>query len=369
MLPCKFLLRLVLLHAVLDCASYVRGRSFYVECDHQVLKTLMQKKLRGKLYKRWFSIIQQFDMQILYKPAAQMVVPDTLSRCKQVFDPATPSPDEEDPYFPYIPERTGDVKLPNGGDLRDLIIPFDGQVNEIYVSTDTCDADTENANDPGSKFQRKRRRKVRANRASRLQTAQQGNQGKSDHTHENDDLLTESTTSADTHKPFHQNNTMTSNSVTDLHDTQKNCDLKSTSEEMTIDKQLEAIEILSTNGFNADTIIKLQWCDMQLQPIVSYLKSETLPKSQRDARLVILRSGDYMLIGGLLYHTRLAKSKRTQRTASYQIVLPEVLHQTIIQHYHKCPLAGHAGIRDTIDRLKEHYFFNKLAHKVTEFVQ
>jgi putative transposase len=41
----------------------------------------------------------------------------------------------------------------------------------------------------------------------------------------------------------------------------------------------------------------------------------------------------------------------------------------MIKLYHECPLAGQGGIKDTIDRLKEHYFFDKLAPKVSDFVQ
>ena len=110
------------LHAVLDCAPYVRGRLFYAECDHHALKPLLQKMLQGKLYERWLSILQQFSIQCEYKPAAQMVVPDALSRCKETFDPPSSSPNEEDPNFPYVPEQSGQVRLPEVIDLQDLIL-------------------------------------------------------------------------------------------------------------------------------------------------------------------------------------------------------------------------------------------------------
>ncbi len=41
----------------------------------------------------------------------------------------------------------------------------------------------------------------------------------------------------------------------------------------------------------------------------------------------------------------------------------------ILQLYHDSPLAGHGGIQDTIDRVREHYFFPCLARHITEYVK
>jgi hypothetical protein len=53
---------------------------FVLECDHQALKPLFQKQLKGAIYERWLAILQQFDLDIEYKPTAQMCVPGALSR-------------------------------------------------------------------------------------------------------------------------------------------------------------------------------------------------------------------------------------------------------------------------------------------------
>ena len=108
--------------AVLDCADYVRGTNFVVECDHQALRPLFQKKLKGAIYERWLAILQQFNIDIQYKPAAEMQVADALSRNlpeNSVSDFS--SPDEDDPYFPYVTEPLGQVRLPEGQTLRDLL--------------------------------------------------------------------------------------------------------------------------------------------------------------------------------------------------------------------------------------------------------
>ena len=83
----------------MDCASYLRGRHFVVECDHQALKPLFQKQLKGAIYERWLAILQQFDLDIVYKPAAQMVVADSLSRNPVYPEVMELSPEEDDRFF------------------------------------------------------------------------------------------------------------------------------------------------------------------------------------------------------------------------------------------------------------------------------
>ena len=103
--------------SILDCAPYLRQQRFTVECDHQALKPIMQKQMRGALYERWLGILQQFNFDIVWKSfglmgvnasatarAADMIVPDALSRChpNDKFGPSSESPDEQDPLFPYV---------------------------------------------------------------------------------------------------------------------------------------------------------------------------------------------------------------------------------------------------------------------------
>jgi len=93
-------------------ASYLRGRHFVAEYDHQALKPLFQKQLKGAIYERWLAIFQQFDIEIKYKLASKMCVPDALSRLssfQEVF--------ENYPHFPYVTEPVHDIKLPSGQTL------------------------------------------------------------------------------------------------------------------------------------------------------------------------------------------------------------------------------------------------------------
>ena len=107
--------------SILDCASYLRGRKFIVECDHQALMPLFQKNLKGAIYEQWLTLLQSFNFEIRYKKAEEMIVPDALSRASTQPDPSFSSPDEKDPYFPYVPENTGHIALPEGSTLQEFL--------------------------------------------------------------------------------------------------------------------------------------------------------------------------------------------------------------------------------------------------------
>ena len=93
--------------SITDCSNYLRSHHFVVECNHAALRPLIQKQLKGAIYDRWLAILQQYNFQIRYKPAAQMQAPDALSRCmKSDTTDCISSPDESDPYFPYVAEQT-----------------------------------------------------------------------------------------------------------------------------------------------------------------------------------------------------------------------------------------------------------------------
>ena len=43
--------------------------------------------------------------------------------------------------------------------------------------------------------------------------------------------------------------------------------------------------------------------------------------------------------------------------------------KAVIQLYHDSPMSGHAGISDTLDRVKEHYFFQCMGPIITDYVR
>ena len=125
--------------SILDCASYLQGRKFYVDCDHQALKPYFQKSLKGAIYERWLAILQEFNFEILYKPAETMIVCDSLSRVRPIHfvDFEESSPNENDPYFPYVPKPVHKICLFYGSSLQEIICtdqpPAQQSVNHVLI--------------------------------------------------------------------------------------------------------------------------------------------------------------------------------------------------------------------------------------------
>ena len=309
--------------SILDCASYLRGRDFIVECDHQALRPLFQKRLKGAIYERWLAILQQFSFEIRYKPAAHMCVADALSRChpNPHFGSPSDSPAEADEFFPFVPETGGTVTLPEGIPLHSVL----GNVPES--SLDNNPAETLVA----------------------CMTVQQCNDQDSDAY----DADTELDTTCDTfviNVPQPQTNQVTDNSSPDK-----------------LRQHLNELDLLKQNDYSVDSISRLQKADQLLHPLIVYLTSGELPSLQKEARKILLESADYEIVDGILFHSRLAKAKRSAGFCPYQLVLPHSLIKTVLELYHDSAVGAHGGIDDTMERIKEHYYFRNLGSVVSDY--
>ena len=64
-------------------------------------------------------------------------------------------------------------------------------------------------------------------------------------------------------------------------------------------------------NFPISDVIQKQHSDLELEALLKYIESETLPESQKLTRQILLKQFDYALISGMLVHTRHTKSKRS----------------------------------------------------------
>jgi hypothetical protein len=97
----------------------------------------------------------------------------------------------------------------------------------------------------------------------------------------------------------------------------------------------QGIGLLKQCDFSPDSIKDLQYNDLILKPLIDYLEKGTLPKLQREARRLILRSADDIVIKSLLYHRRNAKCSRTfDHKPKYQLVLPKILIKPVLEIFH-----------------------------------
>ena len=88
---------------------------------------------------------------------------------------------------------------------------------------------------------------------------------------------------------------------------------------------MKNLELFSKFDFSVNAIQDLQRNDAEYCSIIKYLDTNILPKSQKKARRVLLESSDYVLIDGLLLHSRITKSKRAKTLSNYQLVVPEII--------------------------------------------
>lgn len=412
------------INIVLDCASYLRGRHFIIECDHQALKPLFQKQLKGAIYERWLAILQQFDCDIQWKPASEMVVPDSLSRTPTYPDVMSCSPEEDDELFPYVPEKPTKVKLVLNEESTQTL-----HVNKIELVTkpDWCDADTEDTveiqcrqSNVKHRYVHKKCRNVHVNNVQVHDSEVSENntenivsnevsildvQSNTDSQTidrdvfcndsecskvESDDRLIESAETCIVGKPVECSDSNTGSGTVSqpdiqpvpyhtVNDVQTINPSHSTSQQDTLSELdrsdhpeiAEAAHRLAYSqlDMSSTSIRQCPNADPELTLMIDYLDTNTLPESQKQSRKILLQQADYALIDNLLFHTRVAKSKRTKLHSNYQLVLPKSMIQTVLKLYHECPLSGHGGIKDTVDRVKEHYYVDRLADIVSDYVR
>lgn len=404
--------------SITDCSSYLRGRRFVVECDHQALRPLIAKQLKGAIYDRWLAILQQYNFEIRYKPAAQMQVPDALSRCmKSDASDGMSSPEEADPYFPYITEQTGQI------DIIDEQQP-NISVNHIDTFTDlggyAADTEEEPASctkagndcislasicDIYSDFNTMESVSLNAEKEPECHKSSEiGNDCISD-AHmklQQDSTDSENSFSSEIFNIFGISdklecevridcNSETTPKLKLLNDTdasnvgeisacvidkllpekkliEYDTELLSEMDEEKLVKR--SIDLIEKCDFSPDSVKSLQRSDAALKPIINFLEHGTLPKFQKDARRLILKSADYMISNDLLYHVRNAKSKRSSDLKlKYQLVLPNVLVRPMLEQFHDSPMGAHAGIQSTIDLISENFYFDKLPSIVTSYVK
>lgn len=239
------------------------------------------------------------------------------------------------------------MKLPNGKNLKSL---FDHPVESNFIKTINVeyDADTEDDWQKPHAPLRKRGRPIKA-----LSPA----------------IINDS-------DPFDKGTEINS----DQSDYQQNTIDKIPADSGESDQPEEALTTTESEGASIPTlphqtslvtadVIQKQHGNPDLADLIKYLENGTLPDSQKSARDILLKQSDYALIDGMLFHSRIAKSKHAKSQTSYQLVVPQDMIIDILHRYHDSPLAAHGGIQNRLDKIKEHYFFPKMSQIISNYVK
>ncbi|CAC5407147.1 unnamed protein product [Mytilus coruscus] len=311
--------------SVLDCAVYLRGIKFIVECDHQALHPLFQKQFKGAIYERLLAVLQQFSFVIEYKPAEQMQVADALSRCENPHSLQAESPTEEDPYFPYITDKVGEIELPGGQNFAELFRP------QKSTSNDMSDNDI-------------------VHTGKEIPIVQVIFYDKNQDPYDAD---TDEPTATENKKNVIRKRNIKNKTTSDSAKSANSAE--STNEEKTDDQN----HIDLCNGVKDMAKVKNeQRNDFEYKHIITYLEDNQLPLSQKHARRILLEAPDHILIHGVLYRNRKAKSERNKSKSAYQLAVPHKMIDMILFMIHDSPLGGHSGIQNTLDRLRDNFYFS-----------
>lgn len=100
-----------------------------------------------------------------------------------------------------------------------------------------------------------------------------------------------------------------------------------------------------------------------------YLSGGTLPDLPKEARKILLQSSDFLLIDNVLFHSRVAKAKLTKDMNQFQLVLPQCKIVDVLHLYHYSSLGGQCCIQDCLDRVKEHFYFSRMAEVIADDVR
>ena len=77
--------------------------------------------------------------------------------------------------------------------------------------------------------------------------------------------------------------------------------------------------------------------------MITYLELGTLPKLPNETRRLLVKIPEYCIMDELLFHSRLAKSKRTQQMGKFQLVIPKILILKTLELFHESPIGRTYG--------------------------
>ncbi|GFO44122.1 hypothetical protein PoB_007062700 [Plakobranchus ocellatus] len=132
---------------------------------------------------------------------------------------------------------------------------------------------------------------------------------------------------------------------------------------------IHSLNIFNSLSFSLATVSTLQKKDPDLSPIITYLENGTLPSSQKLPRQILSKQPHFSLIDGLLFRSCEPKTKAKFVSSDYTLVLPKVLQKPVIDMYHSSPLAAHAGITATLQRVKADFYFERMSVQISDFVK
>ena len=123
---------------------------------------------------------------------------------------------------------------------------------------------------------------------------------------------------------------------------------------------------LAQIDLSREIIRREQACDPEGSLIMKYLTLGTLPQSDSDARSILLREEDYIMIDSLLYN--IFTSTGYKLSAQAQLVVPQNLKVHFVHLYHNSDVGSHVGNNKLLSIMRLKYYWIGMTRDIRNYV-
>ena len=116
-----------------------------------------------------------------------------------------------------------------------------------------------------------------------------------------------------------------------------------------------------------DVVKKEQWRDPKTRVLINKLKYDRLPDDAQQARQVLQKEDDYLMINGMLYRIYIPPTMKESK-AIPQLVVPQNLKKKLLKMHHDDILSGHIGVKRMIYVMKKRYHWSGMIKSIQSYV-
>lgn len=138
--------------------------------------------------------------------------------------------------------------------------------------------------------------------------------------------------------------------------------LPHTSQDTTTNSELEVTHI-------PVDIKQLQREDPECFRYIKYLEIKELPEDKYLSQQTVTACSQLQLDNDILYHAWWPQRSSSRQETRLQLVIPDTLKSTILEHYHDSQLGGHMGFNKTYDRIQRNYYWINMYKDVKNYIQ
>ena len=110
-------------------------------------------------------------------------------------------------------------------------------------------------------------------------------------------------------------------------------------------------------------------CD-ELKPLYMYMKYDTLPNNNQQAKQIVIESQQFTMLNNRLYHLYQPRTKNRDPKGAleHQLVIPKCLRPDVLYAYHDSATgACHPGFKRTFESIRMKYYWKHMYQEVSDY--